>query len=276
MSERPSDQQFIDFLYGELPAAEEQLIQKYLKQHPDEAREMEELGYTRTALGLVEDVEVIEPKLDNLNFANSNQRRFPSAFWVVLSIAASIMLLMLVGYLTQFQLSYSDQGLIAGFNTLTAPTEEKLTRADVEKIMNTRLDAERLAWNENLAGLQTSFQEQLDQNQVVQQSQIARLAKAEKTIPDADILAFVDQLKMENKKQLASFFTVSAQQQDEYMKEVLNEFFKYLGDQRQEDLKLIQANLLEIKSVTDERQQETDKILSSIITTVYTQNSMGR
>lgn len=274
MNERPSDQQFIDFLYGELSPAEEQRIHEYLKEHPDEAKEIEGIGHTRNVLGLVEDVEVIAPKLDNLSYKNS--RQLPSAVWAILSIAASLTLLMLVGYLTQFRLSYSDQGLIAGFNGPEVQTEETLTREDVEQIMNTQLIAERQAWDKDMAILQTSFQEQLGQHQAVQLSQITRLAKAEKTIPDATILAFIDQLELANKQQLANFFTVSAQQQEKYMQEVLNEFFKYLGDQRQEDLKLIQANLLQIKSVTDERQQETDKILSSIITTVYTQNSVGR
>ena len=227
-------------------------------------------------LGTIEDEEVIAPKLNNLSSGKEKHSSIPNSMWVILGVAASLSLIMVVGYLTQFQISYSNQGLRAGFGNKIDQPLELLTSNDVEQLIEAQLSQERQAWSENVQRIETNFKEQLEQNQAVQLTQMSRLAKANKVMPNEDIVAFVDQLKMENRAQLETFFDASAQEQEKYMKEVLNEFFKYLGEQRKEDMKFIQANLLEINSVTDERQQETDKILSSIITTVYTQNSIGR
>jgi hypothetical protein len=109
-----------------------------------------------------------------------------------------------------------------------------------------------------------------------QEEQISFLSKQDKSLSDQQILNFVDQMKDENKQQIASFFNASLQEQDKYVQLVLNEFAKYLNEQRQDDLKMIQANFLEMRSNTDERQYETEKILTSIITTVNNQNSAGR
>ena len=276
MSKRPSDQQFMNFLYEELSSKEMNKVASYLKEHPEVNQEIAELKQTREVLTHLEDEEVIEPSFHEFSTAKDFKGRMPASVWVITSIAASIILIMVMGYLTQIQFSYSDQGLKLGFGQTETPSLENLTEADVQKILSVRLDEERQIWNENLTSLESNLGEQLAQNKSVQQSQINRLAKADKVISDDQISSFVDQLKNENRVQLASFYEATALEQEAYMKEVLNEFFKYLSDRREEDLKLIQANMLEIKSTTDERQQETDKILASIITTVYNQNSVGR
>ena len=60
------------------------------------------------------------------------------------------------------------------------------------------------------------------------------------------------------------------------MRRILLDFQDYLDNQRQGDLRFIQANMLELKSTSELKQEETDKILANIITTVNNQNSLGQ
>jgi hypothetical protein len=279
MIKRPSDQQFIDFLYEELSSEEMEKMANYLAAHPKVREEINEIKRTRGILSELPDEEILEPNFRDFTVQDIREqptKRMPPNVWLITSIAASLLLLLIAGYVTRLNLSYSEEGFRLGFGQFEQPTSENLTVDDIQKIVDARIAGQQEDWNKKWQAFESNLSEQLAHNIGLQREQINRLAKAEKSISDDQILSFVDQLKHENKIQLASFYEATARDQEAYMKQVLNEFFEYLHDQREEDLRLIQANMLEIKSATDERQQETDKILASIITTVYNQNSAGR
>ena len=102
------------------------------------------------------------------------------------------------------------------------------------------------------------------------------LLKPQTQIDEAQILAFINQLKDENKKAMQKFYQANADNQQTYMRNILLDFNEYLDEQRKKDLQYIQANMLEIKNTSELKQEETDKILANIITTVNNQNSAGR
>ena len=100
--------------------------------------------------------------------------------------------------------------------------------------------------------------------------------KPQTEIDEGQILSFIAQLQDENKKAMQNFYQASADNQQIYMRNILLDFNDYLDEQRKKDLQYIQANMLEIKNTSELKQEETDKILANIITTVNNQNSAGR
>jgi hypothetical protein len=133
-------------------------------------------------------------------------------------------------------------------------------------------------WNDKVVEIRTSFAAQLEQNQRLTEKEIKRVAnaKTKASIEDEQILAFIAQLKDENRQMMQTFYQVSADEQQKYMRNILLNFQDYLDERRQEDLQVIQANLLEMQNTSELKQEETDKILASIITTVNNQNSSGQ
>lgn len=279
MNKTAREQEIIDYLYGELDAAEQQLFEAELKRDSQLQEEVERIKSTLGMLSNLEDQEVIEPDLSRL-FEPGNKQRIPSIAWASLSVAASIALLMLVGYMTNFSASYIDGNFNLAFDTSSEQQQPQdfLTAAQVNSLIENRLKEESGKWNENFLAVSTELKKQLEESRAVQKEQFARLASQEKQVPDEQILNFVEQLQEANRDQLTVFFEASARDQEQYMQMVLTEFSKYLQDQRKEDIQMLQANFLEMKTSSEEKQRETEKILASIITTVYNQNnnSIGR
>lgn len=281
MTKKPNEQEFIDYIYGSLTKEEKLMFEKKLEQHPELQTELEELMKTKSLLGQVDDEEVIAPDFKEFSLWKPKRGKIPSAVWAISSIAASLLLLMTLGYFTNFGMQISRDGLQLGYGNMSnaVPIEEAnvyLAKEEIEALLDAKVLAARIDWENDLDRAENTFQQQFTAHKTTQEEQISFLSKQDKSLTDEQILKFVDQMKDENKQQIANFFNASLQEQDKYVQQVLSEFAKYLNEQRQEDLKMIQANFMELRSNTDERQYETEKILTSIITTVNNQNSAGR
>ena len=79
-------------------------------------------------------------------------------------------------------------------------------------------------------------------------------------------------MQEENRKVIENLFSLSNAQQQRMINDVLVDFSAYLENQRQNDLRLIQANFNGLKDNTETNLKETNQILASIITTVNNQN----
>jgi hypothetical protein len=65
-----------------------------------------------------------------------------------------------------------------------------------------------------------------------------------------------------------NYFQLTATEQKDYIENLLVDFSKYLQQQRTNDLQVVQTRLNTLEQNTGVFQQETEQILSSIITTV--------
>ena len=86
---------------------------------------------------------------------------------------------------------------------------------------------------------------------------------------------FVAGMQAENLQVVKNYFQLSSDEQKQYIESLLVDFAKYLQQQRNDDLQVVQTRLNSIEKNTDVFKQETEQILSSIITTVGTKNSIG-
>jgi len=276
MKWKPNETDIIDYLFGELRPDNQKKFEAYMTENADFAQEVKDLRLTQKVLPALTDEEVI-PHIPLIESQQRNPMRNQMHRWFLpISIAASIAALLVVGYLTQFNLSYTDAGFKMSFNNSVAePLEKLLTKAEVQEMINASTSLTSKGFENKLDEVQLSFATQLEQNNRLTKANIQRVASRQVKLDDEQILTFIAQLNEENKKNIQSFYQASASQQKKYMQIMLQDFNEYLTQQRVNDLNSIQLTMKEIQNESFEQQQETDKILASIITTVNSRSSVG-
>lgn len=134
----------------------------------------------------------------------------------------------------------------------------------------------------NNQSMQASFKEtqsQLDAS--VNKSLALNSAKIDKLVREASVASqdqireFVSGLQTENLQLVKNYFKLSADEQKQYIESMLVDFSKYLQQQRNDDLQLVQTRLNKLEQNTDVFKQETEQILTSIISTVGNKNTVG-
>jgi hypothetical protein len=284
MSYKPNENDLMAYLYGELEGSEKEAMDKYLFEHPEARIELERLQQMRSMLGHVKDKEVIAPPI----FVGESKQRF---IWnapylkTIVSIAASLLLIILVGKLSGMRIQYQESELRISFggsqvaNDNASPTAQpalaSLSTEEVQAMINSSLDKNNLAmqssWKETQQQLDASITKNLAQNS----NKIDKLVKDASAASQDQIRQFVSGMQTENLQLVKNYFKLSAGEQKQYIESLLVDFSKYLQQQRNDDLQLVQTRLNSIEKNTDVFKQETEQILSSIITTVGTKNSIG-
>jgi hypothetical protein len=284
MSYKPNENDLMAYLYGELEGSEKEAMDKYLFEHPEARLELERLQQMRSMLGHVKDKEVIAPPI----FVGESKQRF---IWnapylkTIVSIAASLLLIILVGKLSGMRIQYQESELrisfggnqVANDNAAAAaqPSLASLSSEEVQAMINSSLDKNNLAmqssWKETQQQLDASITKNLQQNS----NKIDKLVRDASAASQDQIRQFVSGMQTENLQLVKNYFKLSADEQKQYIESLLVDFSKYLQQQRNDDLQLVQTRLNSIEKNTDVFKQETEQILSSIITTVGTKNSIG-
>ena len=276
MSYKPSENDLMAYLYGELENPEREAVEKYLFEDPEARHELDRLGNVRTLLGEVRDKEVIAPPI----FVDDRKSR---NFWdipyirTVGSIAASLLILILVGRLSGMKVRYQAHELRISFGETVQPDQATgvLSTEAVQAMINASLDKN----NQSMQASWKETQSQLDAS--VNKSLALNSAKIDKLVRDASVASqeqvreFVSGLQAENLQLVKNYFKLSADEQKQYIESMLVDFSKYLQQQRNDDLQLVQTRLNSLEKNTDVFKQETEQILTSIISTVGNKNSMG-
>jgi ribosomal protein L15E len=94
------------------------------------------------------------------------------------------------------------------------------------------------------------------------------LLKESSAASQDQIREFVAGIQAENLKVVKSYFQMNSTEQKKYVEGLLVDFSKYLQQQRNDDLQVVQTQLKSLQQNTDLFKQETEQILTSIISTV--------
>lgn len=281
MSYKPNENDWLSYLYGELEGPAREKVEQYLLSNPEARREFEQFKQLRSLMSEVTDKEVIAPPI----FVGDSKQRY---FWhspylkTVLSIAASLLLVMLVGKLLGVQISASDGEFRMSFGkpepketVVPAPLTATLTPAEVQEMINASL-------SENNQAMQTSWretQEKLDQsirtNLATNSGKIDKLVRQASTASQDQIREYVASLQAENAAMVKNYLQLNSTEQKDYIENLLVDFAKFIQQQRTDDLKLVQHKLNSIEQNNNVFKQETEQILTSIITTVSTPASQA-
>lgn len=280
MSYKPNENDLMAYLYGELESPDREAVEKYLFEHPEARMEMERLQQMRVLLGQVKDKEVIAPPI----FVGDNKAR---PFWnvpyfkTIASIAASLILVILVGRLSGMKVHYQEHELRISFGNVSEtritenPSVASVSPEEVQAMINASLNQNNLAmqssWKETQQQLDASITKSLESNS----RKIDKLVRQASVASQDQVRQFVSGMQTENLQLVKNYFKLSSDEQKKYIESLLIDFSKYLQQQRSDDLQLVQRRLNSLEQNTDVFKQETEQILTSIITTVGNKNSIG-
>lgn len=276
MSYKPSENDLMAYLYGELENPEREAVEKYLFENPEARRDLERLGQVRTMLGEVKDKEVIAPPI----FIDESRSR---SIWdipyfkTIASIAASMLIVILAGRLAGMKIQYEEKELSISFGDTKSNLQavDGITTEAVQAMINASLNKNnqsmQASWKETQAQLDASVNKSLAMNS----ARIDKLVREASVASQDQIREFVSSLQTENLQLVKNYFKLSADEQKQYIESMLVDFSKYLQQQRNDDLQLVQSRLNSLEKNTDVFKQETEQILTSIITTVGNKNTIG-
>ena len=281
MGYKASEQDLMAYLYGELEGKEKEMVEQYLLENADARLELEKLKQLRHALGQIKDKEVIAPPI----FVGDSRPPFiwnAPYFKTIVSIAASLLIVMLVGRLSGLQIDYANNELRMSFGKPAQPREtvdvrpaESLTSDAVQQMINTSLQQNNLAMQESWAETQKKLDASIVKNLASNSAKIDNLVKASSAASQQQIRDFVSTIQAENVQAVKSYFQLSSAEQKQYVEGLLVDFAKYLQQQRNDDLQVVQTQLNSLQQNTNTFKQETEQILTSIISSVGNNNSLG-
>lgn len=275
MDYKPDKQDLISYLYGEVDDGKREKIDKYLASSKEARRNFEELKNVTNILKELPDKEVLEPYIEFKERENPTpvMKIFRNS-WIkpVLGIAASLILIMLVGYITNTTIRYSGNELKISFGS-SEPVVSNQPVYITETELKSYSEELRGDFNRKLKNTEEKFQESIASSSGLKENELKRIVEDQQAKHQAQLISLVQDLQDQNLKILAEFIQESNQDQQEYVQTLLVDFTKYLENQRIDDLRLIEASLKDIKQDSELKYQETGQILATIINQVNAQNN---
>lgn len=282
MNYKPDEGTLMAYLYGELEGTEKEKLERYLFEHPEIRMELEKLQQVRHVMGMVKDKEVIAPPIVIDNHSRGLRWNAPYVK-TILAIAASLLILMVAGRLTNTNLSFADQQLKISFGkpvdfalpqeTNNQPTEG-ISAEEVQQMINASLTQNneliKASWSETQEKLDASIR----QNLVSNSNRIDQLMKQTSNASQEQIQAYLTAAQTENLRLVKDYFQLTSSEQKQYLEDLLVDFAKYLQQQRNDDLQIVQSRLNSLEQNTDQFKQETEQILSSIISNTNTSTTI--
>lgn len=281
MDFKGNENDLMAYLYGELEGKEKEDFEQSLLENPEARAELERLKQLRRAMATLSDKEVIAPSI----FVGDHQRWSmwnAPYFKTIVSIAASLLIVILVGKFSGLNIHYVDHQLTMGFGTAVQPqqpdlktTGSPITAVEVQDMINSSLSQNnqmmQASWNET----QEKLDESVKENLAINSSRIDNLVRESSKASQEQIREFVSGLQAENMQLVKNYFQLTSSDQKQYIESLLVDFAKYLQQQRNDDLQVVQTQLNSLQQNTDIFKQETEQILTSIITTVESRKSLG-
>lgn len=272
MSYKPTEQELMAYLYDELEGAEKEKVETYLLGHPNVVKELEKMREVSTLLGTIRDKEVIAPPIFLGDTARPKIWEAPYVR-TILGIAASIILVILVGRVTGTRLHIYQNEVKLAFGEVAEPVadvNQELTKEEVKQMIEQSLQANNEALHTSWEESQQKLAHSISENLVINSDKMNELVRQASSASKEQVQEYVSSLQAENVKLVKDYFTLSSTEQKHYIEGLLVDFAKYLQQQRKDDLQLVQMRLNNIEQNTTAFKQETEQILTSIITTVNT------
>ena len=281
MSYKPEEKDWMAYLYGELGEEEKRQFEAYILEYPEARLELEKFQKLRTILSRAEDKEVIAPPIFVGEGPHEGNGAGHSVFWntpylrTITTVAASLLIIMLVGRFSGTELSVSNHEFRLTFGDRAInqhPAEvlpvSSLSPEQVQQMINTSLDRNNTLVKASLEETQKKLDASIRSNLTLNSGKLDHLVREASTASQQQIRQFVDGIRTENMQQVKDYFQLTSTEQKKYIENLLVDFAKYLQQQRNNDLQLVQTRMNSLEQNTDLFKQETEQILSSIITSV--------
>lgn len=280
MSYKPDEKDWMAYLYGELDEGDKRKLDQYILQNPEARLELEKFQNMRGLLSSLEDKEVIAPPIvigENTSSAQMRQYFWNAPYFrAITTVAASLLLVILVGRITGTQISVTDSEVRLTFGTTSSPPVQQeqlassITEDEVRDLISASLEKNNSQMLASLEETQKKFDASIRSNLASNSGKIDELVRQASTASQDQIRQFAETIRAENMQQVKDYFQLTATEQKNYIENLLVDFAKYLQQQRNDDLQLVQTRMNSLEQNSVLFKQETEQILSSIITTVGT------
>ena len=191
-----------------------------------------------------------------------------------IAVAASLVLVLLIGYLTNFTITYQDQSLYIGFNKANNNSNEKsYTQEQVAQLVNAEIAKNNAYIFSKLTETENNIDTRFSALETSQNTKLTPSYIPADVVTKKELDIFLANVRSNNLKVLQTYLQSSSVQQQDYFQAVLTEFSDYMENQREEDLRLIRRSLITLQENQEEQKAETDQMLASILTTVNNQNN---
>jgi hypothetical protein len=273
------NKELITYLYDEMSTEERQQFEIAMENNPELKKEFEQLKEMRKGLAQIQDKEVMEPfflwgKQGSDSWVSMFKRRNLLMFRPFIAVAASLVVVLLIGYLTSFTITYKDQSLYIGFNNSnTSGDEVTYTQDQVAQLVNEEIAKNNAYIFSKLTETENNMDTRFAALESSQDSQLTPSYAAADVVTQKELDIFLTNVRTNNLKVLQTYLQSSSVQQQEYFQAVLSEFSDFVENQREEDLRLIRRSMITLQENQQTQKEETDEILASILTTVNNQNN---
>jgi len=277
MNFEPDEKDWMAYLYGELDEHEKQRFDDYLSRSPEAQQELARLQRLRGLMASLEDHEVIPPPIFAPASDSPRQRVLQllssPGVRLVASIAASIVVVILVGRLANMQVVFAENAVTLSFGEQPVPTKTTepvpvLTASDVQRMIDASVHQNNERVEASLRETQASLEESIRKNLNANAARLESFVRQASTASQDEISRFAATMREQNRDQMQEYFALSSAEQKQYLENLLVDFAKYLQQQRNNDLAVMQLRMKNLEEHNVVLRQETEQILASIITTV--------
>lgn len=270
--------ELMTYLYEEMTIEEKQNFEKILDSDPKLKQELESLKRVRKGLANIKDKEIVEPMTITddsqvISWKTHIGNKSIISLRSIIAIAASIMLILTIGYLTQFHIQYQNGNLLIGFNQQAVSSDNMgLTQDQIQKLVKHEIETNYGQIINRLTYSDSSVSARLKSLETGLEEGTLTANKATSPITRADLEEYT-RLTQNNQTQiLKDYLQNTSIQQQKYFETILAQFSDVIQEQRISDLYMIQSNLVNIKESQDQQKQETNQALERLLTTNYTRN----
>ncbi|MEN7550213.1 hypothetical protein AAG747_19995 [Rapidithrix thailandica] len=279
MARKPDEALLMAYLYDELDNPQREEVAAYLQAHPEVAEELNRLNETRQWLQKAPIHTPKEPFVvtgETSAFTTSNRvshrvsNRVKNArlwqWWA--SVAAALLVMLIAGIWSNVRVSWKAKSLMISFADVPEPVAasinilELLQKPEAEKYIQNEVVKVVYAENDSLKQ-ELNRLEQLVANRQVAPSGPTKIIKEEVDMRKIEDL--IKNSQKENYRFILGLVEASNQKQRENMVQLTEQLIKKIHSQRKDDLDAIQTAYNNLLFSTNTRQEETDLILSQLI-----------
>ncbi|WP_299462016.1 hypothetical protein [uncultured Microscilla sp.] len=283
----PDEATLMAYFYDELKGADRQKVEAYLAENPEAQADLEGLRSTQSIMGSLSDKDAGQPLIlmdENNAFAAMPIAQTPTPkaklmtmgfARTLIGVAAAIVLVFLMGALTNLQIKSGNEGLAISFGKeATQPTvkpkkvpptiiNKGIDRQEVEKLLSAYMASYGDSLSDKLGGLE---------NKIVRQNQqLKALPKQKKVLASnqrfsiTEVQMMLDNLKKDHLKTMVDLIRLSNKNQKDYVGRAIADYARYVDDQRESDLKNIHLSIRTLADNTNSKQLQSDRLLAKVI-----------
>jgi len=277
METRNHEELMMGYLYDELTTDEKEKFEERLSANLELMKELNELKATRSQISL-KDKELVDPFM----FSSGGSGSVWMATKIIgngilkpaIGLAASISLLLILGYATNLSISteYGYLSLSFGKTEKVEIQDQYVTKVQFNKLLR-QMDESNSQYSNQFTGFKSNVDMQFAS--LSAQSNKSGLQEVQKLSSDnaRHLSDLASRLQNDNLLFLEKYIAQSNTNQQRLIEGMLVDFSDYLKDQREEDLRSIEYSLQILQQNQELSTQETNQVLASIISKVNSQNN---